>query len=117
MLDAFYLLISVDEFTLITAVGSVAVVFWLIRQMVESTMLAVVCAPVLILGALAANYLFRSYFVIASQDKDANVVVASAIGVLAALLLMLIGIWISASMSERRARKPMTLPDLPPAGE
>ena len=119
MLDALNILFTVDQFTLVTIVVSASIALWLIQLVVGSTALAIVCAPILILGALAANYLFRLNFVIAAQDKDTNVVVASAVGILVAMLLMLIGIWITVLMSDRRSQSKelMTLPDLPASGE
>jgi hypothetical protein len=69
-------------------------------------------------GALAANYLFRVNFVVAVQDKDSNVVIASAAGVICALVLVLVSLWISVLMSERRSEKRelAQLPTLPPTG-
>ena len=119
MLEAYYLLTAMDQFTMICALGAVGLAFWLIRSVIGSTALAVVSAPVLIIGALAANYLFQAHFVIAANDKDTNVVVASAVGVLIAMILMLIGIWVTVIMADIRQKNKgeMTMPELPPAND
>ena len=115
MADLFKALMTVDDFTVFVMLSCVGVAFWLIREMVDSTALAILCAPVLLVGALAANYLFRSHFVIAVHDKDSNVVVASAVGVVCALVLVLVSLWISVLMSERLSarRKLAQLPTVP----
>jgi hypothetical protein len=105
MLDLATAILTVDDFTFFVAVTFVAIAFWLIREMVDSLPLALLCSPFLLAGALAANYLFRINFVTALQDKDSNVVVASAIGVICALVLLMISIWISVLMSERLSKK------------
>lgn len=117
MSDLFEALMTVDEFTVFVTLSCVGIAFWLIREMVDSTALAIVCTPVLLIGALAANYLFRIHFVIAVQDKDSNVVVASAVGVVCALVLVLVSLWISVLMSERLSarRKLAQLPTAPSA--
>ena len=119
MLDALYLLVSVDQYTMVCVVGAAAVAFWLIQLLLDSTALACICAPVLLISAFEANYLFKTHFVIAAQDKDSNIVVASALGVLSAMMLILVGIWLGTMMSEKRSqtRKPMPLPELPAVGE
>ena len=119
MQDVIFALSTLDQFTVTVAVCFVFVAFWLIREIVQSTALAIISAPVLLIGALAANYLFHHNFVVAAHDKDTNVVIASAVGVLIALVLLLVSIWISVLMSEHRTqvKKPMQLPELPPTGE
>lgn len=109
-----YAISSLDQFTLVIASLAAVVSFWLMREMTGSTALASIAAPLLLVGALAGNYLFRANFVVATHDKDTNVVVASAVGVLVALVMLLIAIWIMVMMSERRARNRelMQLPDV-----
>lgn len=119
MQDIIYALSTLDQFTLVAAGFFVFIAFWLIRELVNSTALAVISAPVLMVGALAANYLFHTHFLMPVDDKDTNVVIASAVGVLTALVLLLVSIWITVLMSEHRTRnkKLMQLEDAPPAGE
>lgn len=104
MHDALWKMTQVDDYTLTVAVALVVIVFALIRTMVDSFTMAVVFTPVLMFGALAANYLFRVYYITPSIDKDTDVVIASAVGILAAMLLLLIAVWLSIIMSERRSR-------------
>jgi predicted membrane-bound spermidine synthase len=109
---------TVDDFTMLVIGGCVGLAFWFIREMTESFALAAFCTPILLVGALAANYLFRVNFIIAVQDKDSNILIASAAGVICALILVLVSIWISVLMSERRSEKRelAQLPSLPPSG-
>lgn len=104
---------TLDHFTLTTACIAAVLAFGLIREMLDSMALACIAAPVLIVGALAANYLFRANMLVPTPDKDTNVVVASAVGVLIAMVLILISIWAMMLMSERRTRnrRLMQLPD------
>lgn len=69
MLEIIDGLTTVDEYTMWIALGCVAFAFILIREMLNSTMMAVAFSPILLVGALAANYIFRIKFIIASQDK------------------------------------------------
>jgi hypothetical protein len=109
-------LTTVDEYTMWIALGCVAFAFILIKEMLDSTMMAVAFSPILLVGALAANYIFRIKFIIAAQDKDSNILVASAVGVICTLILLLIGMWVGMLMSEHRSkkRKLMRLPGAPP---
>lgn len=109
MLDILADLTAIDTFTFMVLAGLVMAVFGLIRTLFDSTTLAVAFMPVLVLGGLAANYLFRTHFVIATPDKDSNVVVASAFGILIAMILMLCAISISIFMAERRSKAPPPL--------
>jgi hypothetical protein len=114
--DVIFALLAFDQYTVMVGVCFVAIAFWLIREILDSFTLAFVSVPILMIGALAANYLFRTHFVVAVNDKDTNVVVASAVGVVTALSLLLLSIWIAVLMSERRTknRRLVELPDLPP---
>lgn len=118
MIELIQAITTVDEFTMLVIGGCVGIAFWFIREMTDSFALAAFCTPVLLAGALAANYLFRVNFIEAVQDKDSNVVVASAAGVICALILVLVSLWISVLMSERRSEKRelAQLPSLPPSG-
>ena len=95
-------LTTVDDYTQIVIFCAVVSALWLLRAMTESTALTVIFSPAILFGARAANYLFRVNFVNASNDKDTNVVVASAVGVLFALILMLLASRIAIFMAERK---------------
>ena len=90
MQDIMYAVSTLDQFSVVVAAFFVVIAFVLIREIVNSTALAVISAPVLMVGGLATNYLFHANFVMPVDDKDTNVVIASAVGVLTALVQMCI---------------------------
>jgi hypothetical protein len=104
MSDIVNAMLTVDDFTFFATLCCVGIAIGLIREMVDSFFLAFACSPFLLMGAFATNYLFRINFIVTVQDKDSSVVIASAVGVIIALMLVLISIWISVSMSERRSK-------------
>ena len=106
-------LLTIDDYTRWVVFCAVVAALWIVKTMTESTALAVIFSPAILFGALAANYLFRINFVVASGDKDTDVVVASAIGVLLALVLMLVASRIAITMGERRSRARPHQPLLP----
>jgi hypothetical protein len=114
MEDMFYAILALDHYTVVVAFCFVTVAFWLIREIMDSFMFAALTAPVLLVGALFANYIFGTYFIAPVNDKDTNVVIASAVGVVVALMLVLTAIWISVLMSERGSKRRRPLPALPP---
>lgn len=113
MQDFIYSLYALDRYTLTIAVCFVAVAFWLIHEIAGSTSLAVLSAPIMIGGALATNYLFGIYYIFPTTDKDTNVVVACAVGVIAAMVLVLSALAISILLSEARSKRRRPLPVLP----
>jgi hypothetical protein len=106
-----------DDYTFAIIGVFVCAAVLLIREIVSSTSLALFSAPILLLGSIAANYVFRTKFIYATVDKDTNVVVATAVGLISAMVLLLISIWVSVLISERSSsrKKLMQLPDVPPA--
>ncbi len=104
MLETLWKMTLLDEYTTIVIVCMVVSAYSIIRTMTYSTALAILYTPVLAFGALAGNYLFRYYYFNAVHDKDSNVVAASATGVMAALLLMLIATRIAMYIAERRRK-------------
>lgn len=117
MHDALWRMTQVDQYTMTVVVLLVATVFCLIRTVLDSFLMAVVFTPVMLVGGLAANFLFRTFYVPTTTDKDTEVVIASAVGVLAALVLMLLATWLTILMSDYRSRrrKPMALLPAVPA--
>ncbi len=71
---------DVNTFTIIVVIGLVAIANWLIKLLTNSTGFAILFTPAMIFGALAANYLFFEYYVTPTQDKNSNIVIASALG-------------------------------------
>ncbi|NOT72516.1 MAG: hypothetical protein HOP09_14950 [Hyphomicrobium sp.] len=103
MQDFIYSLYALDRYTLTIAVCFVAVAFWLIHEIAGSTSLAVLSAPVLIAGALVTNYLFGEFYIIPTNDKDTNVVIACAVGVVLSMILILAVLAIHILISEARS--------------
>ena len=66
-------------------------------------MIAAVGLP--LIGALAANYLFVEYYIAPTPDKNSNVVIASAMGVLAAMVCMLLATRGVVGLGDRRRKK------------
>lgn len=110
-------LANFDTYTITVVSVFVVASAFLVREITGSTSLAIVSAPVLLVGALAANFIFRSNFFIAAYDKDTNIVVATAVGVIFAMVLLLIAIWLAICLSEYRSKRKkfMRLPDVPPS--
>jgi ABC-type Mn2+/Zn2+ transport system permease subunit len=117
MYDILSNIASFDDYTCVIIGVFVCASVLLVREIVSSTGLALFSAPILLIGSIAANYLFRTKFIYATFDKDTNVVIATAVGLVSAMVLLLISIWISVLISERGStrKKLMQLPDVPPA--
>lgn len=105
-----------SEYDWVVATSAVAIAAILIREMLDSAALAAISIPLMLIGALAANYLFQVNFVAPLDDKDTNVVIASALGVLIAITLLLVSMWIASLMSESRSKHKKLL-ELPPRPE
>lgn len=101
------------EYDWTVACIAVAIAAMFIREMLDSAMLAIFSAPLMLAGALAANYLFHANYVPHISDPDTNVVIASAIGVLVAVTLLLLSMWLVSLMSEKRVKR-RRLTGLPP---
>ena len=105
MHDLFLRLTNIDDYAFWVVICMVIAAFWFLRSMTQSTFLALVYTPALAVGALAANYLYRINYIELSSDRDANVVVASAIGVILALMIMLVATRIAIFMHDRKNRE------------
>ncbi len=116
MHDILWKIMQVDQYTITVVLCLVAIVFCLIRVMLDSFTLAVIFTPILLFGGLAANYLFRVFYVSSIADKDTEVVIASAVGILAAMVLMLVALWMSILMSDHRSRRRKPKPLMADAG-
>lgn len=117
MFKFFHDVANFDEYTLTIVGVFVVAAAYLVREIVNSTGLALFSAPVLLIGALVANDVFHTKFIFATADKDTNVVVATAMGLIGSMVLLLISIWVSVRISERSStrKKLLQLPDVPPA--
>ncbi len=96
---------DVNTFTVVAVIGLVAIANWLIKLLTDSTGFAILFTPAMIIGALAANYLFVEYYVMPTQDKNSNVVIASALGVLIAMIFMLLATRGVVALSDRNRKK------------
>jgi hypothetical protein len=96
---------SIDAFTVYILAALIAAVVWFIREIVGSTMLAVVALPFLAIGGLTSHFVFQAFPASLIYDKDSNVVVSTAIGILAALIAVLIAAWALARLAEYRMRR------------
>lgn len=107
---------AVDSFTLYVLGAIVLAVAWFIREIVGSTMLAAISAPILMLAGLMSQEVFQIAMLTVSYDRDSNVVVTVGVGVLAGLLLIILGVWLIARIKESRARARKILPVSPAEG-
>ncbi len=96
---------DVNTFTVVVVIGLVALANWLIKLLTDSTGFAILFTPAMIIGALAANYLFVEYYIAPTPDKNSNVVIASAMGVLAAMVCMLLATRGVVGLGDRRRKK------------
>ena len=112
MHDLFVKMINLDDYAFWVVICMIFTAFWLLRSITKSTFLSLVYTPALAIGALAANYLYRINYIELSSNRDANVVVASAIGVILALMIMLVATRIAIFMHDRKDREhqPLLLP-------
>lgn len=82
--------IELDTYTLIVAALLSGLSGILTMHLLSQTMLAMVFVPGFFSGALGANYLFERCGIYPTPEKETNVVVASTLGIVAALLILLI---------------------------
>ena len=105
LLEALQKLGDVNTFTVVVVIGLVAIANWFIKLLTDSTGFAILFTPAMIVGALAANYLFVEYYITPTADKNSNVVIASSMGVLAAMLFMLLATRGVVRLGDRRRKK------------
>lgn len=86
---------------------------YMVHQMVSSQVMTLLFVPGFIGGALLSNYVFNALGIVVLHDKNSNSVVVTAIGMMFALVVLIIGIWATytigeamrPSVEERRARQ------------
>ncbi|MEQ1718918.1 MAG: hypothetical protein ABL907_23530 [Hyphomicrobium sp.] len=88
ILEGIRTIAEVDVYTAMVVTGLVCTAYWLIKVTTDSMLIATVFMPFMVLGALVSNYLFLSYYITPLADKDSNVVLAAATGVIVAMLVM-----------------------------
>jgi len=110
MEEFFWSLRTIDSFTYYVLFVLAAAVAWFIKEIVGSNLLAAVSVPVLMVGGVLSYRCFQLAMVTIVPDKDANVVITSAVGAFIALLLMILSVWLTARAREARSRKRRVLP-------
>lgn len=103
--DFFYVITDLSFYNGFMVFCTVAFAFALVRLVLDSTFMAVMFTPAMALFALASNYLFHVFFLGPFADKHSNIVIASAVGVVIAVLFMMLATRSVMNMSDRRRRK------------
>jgi len=116
MQDLFWQLKNTDSFTIYTTLVFVAIVGWFIREIVGSSGLALSSLPLLTVGGMAGPAFLTQQMIALSYDKNVNVVTATALGVLATLLVILVSKWLWMVVNEHRINraKLVSIPNRPP---
>ncbi|CAA2136661.1 hypothetical protein [Hyphomicrobium sp. ghe19] len=116
MQDLFWQLKNTDSFTIYTTLLFVAIVAWFIREIIGSSGLALSSVPLLMIGGLLGPAFFNRQMIALSYDKNANVVTATALGILAMLLVILLSKWLLTLLNEHRVSriKPVSIPTRAP---
>ncbi len=102
MQDLFWQLKDTDYFTVYTTLVFVAVVFWFIREIVGSAGLALISVPFLAFGGILGRAFFAHEMITLSYEKNIDVVITTALGVLASLIVVLVSKWLWTIINEHR---------------
>jgi hypothetical protein len=100
--DLFWQLYELDAFAYYMTAALTIAVCWFVRELVGSTMLALLAAPVLMAAGLGAHLAFRAGMITLAIDKDSNVAMMSAIGVFVGLMLVVSCKWLLTLWKEHR---------------
>jgi len=108
--DGFHALFNIDLFTTIVLLCLVLACHWLVKVMTDSVLMAAAFTPVLFLGGLVSNYVFKLDFLVLLDDKQANTVAALSAGVLGGMLLTFLIVRVGFDISDwnnrsRRAKR------------
>ncbi len=112
MQDLWWQFRDTDSFTVCTAVTFAAIICWFIHEIVGSPTLAWLSTPLLAAGGIVAPTLLAQQMITLSYDQTVNTVSATALGTLAALLLILCSNWLWTLFVEWRVSR-TKLPALP----
>lgn len=82
----------------------VVAVCWFIREIVGTAGLALISAPILMVTGLGAHIAFGRAAIQLTAEKDTNVAMTSAVGVLAGLVLVVSVKWLMTLWKEYRVR-------------
>ncbi|HPG89555.1 MAG TPA: hypothetical protein PLD46_07865 [Hyphomicrobium sp.] len=101
MPDFIYAFYDLERFPVVISSVFVLVAYGLIRDVGQSAGLALLAAPILLAGTLSANVLIKMNSINIANDKDTNVVVASAAGMMVTFGVLLFVYWLVSLLSER----------------
>jgi hypothetical protein len=110
MQDLLWQIKDTDSFTFYTAALLTCAVFWFIREIVDAPLLAVVSAPILMLGGVLAPIVLRAEMITFAYDNETNLAATAAAGVLTALILVVGVKWLWALLLEYQARRTRLMP-------
>jgi hypothetical protein len=110
MQDLLWQLKDTDSFTFYTAAILTAAVFWFIREIVDAPVLAVISAPILMVGGIVAPIVFRAEMITFAYDNETNLAATTAVGVLTALALIVGFKWFWTLFLEHQARRTRLAP-------
>ena len=110
MQDLLWQLKDTDSFTVYTTAAFAAAVFWFIREIVGSPLLAIFAVPFLMAGGILAPLVFQSQMITLSYDKDTNVAATAGVGVVTALMVLVTSKWLWTVLKERRVRNTRIVP-------
>lgn len=91
--DAFKVLGDIamaDSLTFGVVAALTLIVFVIMRTMLPVKSLAIVFAPAIFLGGLAGDYTASTWGFVVSSEKGANVAAGAALGMIAALVVMVV---------------------------
>lgn len=105
MSDVIARILTVDQFSvLIVATLTVGAGYFVSQAL--SAMMAILFVPGFLVGALVSIYLFREFGILIGPDNDTNATIASGVGIIVSLLIMLA--LVRFTMSLRKVRHPVT---------
>ncbi|MEW5963258.1 MAG: hypothetical protein AB1749_06800 [Pseudomonadota bacterium] len=104
---------SIDNLTMFMVAVLATWGGYIVHQMISSHIMTMLFVPGFVVGAVLSNYIFGKLGVFILHDKDSNALVVTAIGMMAALVVMIVGIWLThtvtemtrPSVADRRARE------------
>ena len=115
--DNFLLITDVKFFTGLVMVLFVGFTYWLVRFLSDSVFLACLFTPFVALSALVTHYMLMNNVLMPLSDKDSNMVLAVAAGVLIGLVVMMAVTRLAYAFGDlmRRGSHPQAgAPSLPP---
>ncbi len=116
-MQLFWTIVEVNDVALCVIAALVGSIVWFLKSVVGSTGHAILFTPVLVAGALVSNYLITANGVNIGPNKDTQVAIALAIGVLLSLLGLLWIIRLNNRVADQRDNISRRTPPPPIAGK